>query len=150
MQAEAVEDLGWGPWLLAGLLPAVAGAPPAAVLAWAAALLAGALVAATPTRWVAVGWLAAVLVPGTPALVVAAAGLLIGRGRDRLLAATGGALLGLATLPPLGLRAGALLIAAGALATLARSNRRFDPQPLGEHGCQRGYGANRRPPRVER
>ncbi len=110
-----------GAWLVAGLLPGAWGGPPAVVLAWVAALLAGAFITSVrPVRWVAIGWLAAVLVPGTPLSAVAAGGLLGGDARGRVRAAACGAVIGLAALPPLSLRAGALLFLAGLAMTAGR------------------------------
>lgn len=114
-------------WVLAGLVPAVWSAPPAAAIAWAAALALGAALAAgRPARWVAVAWLAAALVPGLPLAAAAAGGALLATGRAQLGAAALGAALGAAANAasfalPLH-RAGALLIlAAAALALLERA-----------------------------
>ena len=84
-------------WILAGLVPALWEAPPAASLAWAAALgLGAALAAGRPSRWVAVAWIAAAAVPGVQLAPVAAAGALLAGGRAHLGAAALGAALGAA------------------------------------------------------
>ncbi len=123
-----------GAWVLAGLVPAVWGAPsPAAGLAWAAALALGAAVAAgRPARWVAVAWIAAALVPGVPLAPVAAAGALLTGGRAHLGAAATGAAVGtlvhLAPFPlPVHLGGAVLLAAAASVALFLPPGS--DPQP---------------------
>ncbi len=108
-------------WILAGLVPALWEAPPAAALAWAAALgLGAALAAGLPARWVAIAWLAAAAVPGVPLAPVAAAGALLAGGRGHLGAAALGAALGAtARFAPFVVpvhTGGALLLAAAAAA----------------------------------
>lgn len=119
-------------WLLAGLLPALWEAPPAAALAWAVALgLGAALAAGRAERWVAVAWLAAAAVPGVPLAPLAAGGALLAGGRAHAGAAALGAALGAAArfapfVVPVH-TAGALLIAAAIAAVFVRSGE--EPAP---------------------
>ena len=105
-------------WILAALVPTLAHLSLEASLAWAGALLLGGSLAAGLTasqraRWVGVGWLAAVLVPGVQPAAVASSGL--AAPRASLLAA---AILGvlLTWLPPEHRSPGVLLLAAGVAA----------------------------------
>lgn len=81
----------FAPAFVVGCVPVVWDAPPSATLAWAGSLIFGGVVAGkVPLRWVAVGWAAAVAVPGFPFAAAAAAGhLLSGLGAHPMAAVVG-------------------------------------------------------------
>lgn len=105
-------------WLVAGVLPVLWHPSPAGAIAWAVAVLVGGLVArAHVLRWVALGWIAWVLVPAAPLLAVAASGAVARDARGCGIAAVLGAGLCLLGLPEVVTTAGTLLVLAGAVAS---------------------------------
>jgi hypothetical protein len=102
------------------MLPVLFEAPPRGILGWAVALVLGSLLAnGNLFRWVAVGWAAAVIAPGTPLLGVAASGGAIDGWRNHVKSAALGSLLGLLAIPEIMRQAGLLLILASVALALA-------------------------------
>ncbi len=108
-------------WIVAGMLPALCGAERVEVLVWSGALVVGAVAAHSNLfRWLAIGWIAAVLRPGVPLLGVAAGGVMSHAWQSQLKAAALGAVLGLVPLPGVLRGAGALLMLAACVIALVR------------------------------
>ena len=108
-------------WIVAGMLPALCGAERIEVLAWSAALMVGAMAAHLNLfRWLAIGWIAAVLRPGVPLLGVAAGGVMSHSWQSQLKAAALGAVIGLVALPSVLRASGALLLLAACVIALVR------------------------------
>lgn len=122
----ALPDDGRGPrgaaWAVSAATPLCLVGTVSGVLACAAAMLLGAAIAlGRPTRWVALGWLAAAAVPGTPLGVTAGAGTAFRRFRTAAIAAGLAAASAALTLLPVGWTPlHALLIAAVVLAATRR------------------------------
>lgn len=111
-------------WLIAAMVPALSHLPPSAVLAWSGAMLVGfALAHTSPLRWVGLGWITTVIVPGVSPTAIAASGSLIHGWRMHLGAILLGILLSLLPLPGILLQAGPLLLLAAAGLALFRSVR---------------------------
>jgi hypothetical protein len=109
-------------WLVAGMVPALAQLPPSSVLAWSGTILLGlALAHGSALRWVGLGWITAVVVPGSNVAAIAGSGSLLRGWQMQVGAALLGGALGLIPLPGTLHQAGALLlIAAIVLAALRK------------------------------
>lgn len=108
-------------WLVASILPALWQPPVAGAIAWGLAILLGGLIARGQLlRWVALGWIASLAIPGAPFLAIAASGAIAKEGRHVVYAAVLGTGLCLLGLPQVLLNAGTLLILAGGVAALWR------------------------------
>ena len=108
-------------WLVAGLLPAFWQPSIAGAIAWGVAVLLGGYVArGRPLRWVAIGWIASVVIPGTPLLAIAAGGTIANKRRDCVCAALLGTGLCLLDIPDVALNAGTLVILIGGVAAMWR------------------------------
>jgi len=111
-------------WLVAALVPALSHMPSSAVLAWSGAILLGfALTHTSPLRWVGLGWIAAVVVPGSNPAAIAGSGSLLYGWRMHLGTVLLGGAVGLLPLPGVLQQAGPLLLAAAAGLALFRRVR---------------------------
>lgn len=111
-------------WLVAGVTPALCHMPPSGVLAWSGTILLGlALTRTSAVRWVGLGWIAAVVAPGSSPIAIAASGSLLRGWRMHVGAAILGAGLGLVELPGQLRQAGPLLLIAALALALAGRGR---------------------------
>lgn len=111
-------------WLVAALVPALSHLPPSAVFAWSGAMLIGFTLAHTsPLRWVGLGWITTVIVPGSSPIAIAASGSLLHGWKMQLGAILLGTFLSLLPLPGILLQAGPLLLLAAAGLALFRDAR---------------------------
>ena len=86
--AEKAPPRSEGLWVVAALAPVVALASLQGVIACAVAVTVGAFVAERfPLRWIAIGWIASLAVPGASLPSIAAAGVLADKARQQLLTA---------------------------------------------------------------
>jgi hypothetical protein len=108
-------------WLVAALVPALSQMPPSAVLAWSGAILLGlALAPSSPLRWVGLGWITAVVAPGSNPAAIAGSGSLLHGWRMHLGTVLLGAAVGLLPFPGVLQQAGPLLLVAAAGLALFR------------------------------
>lgn len=113
---------GIGLLLVLAAVPALCGLTTLELAAWAGAMCLGAALGVRePAGWLGLGWIAAILTPGTPPASVAASGTL-GAGLATALAALGGAVFAWAA-PAAFAQPGLLLLAAGLIAAACQTRK---------------------------
>lgn len=111
-------------WLVAALVPALSHMSTSAVLAWSGAILVGlALTHSSPLRWVGLGWITAVIAPGSNPAAIAGSGSLLHGWKMYVGTVLLGGAVGLLPLPGTLQQAGPLLLIAGVGLALFRSVR---------------------------
>ena len=106
-------------WLVAALLPVLCQIPLSVLPVWAATLLLGGYIAKDHIlRWVALGWIASVLFPATPLIMVAVSGAMLKGYRSCIYAVLFGITLCFLSISGLFMNTGFLLIVIGCSFTL--------------------------------